>query len=78
MRVRSIVASSLAVAASLGATSIAFPAISTGIYGYPVDQAAKVAVGTVLSADPQIATIRFVCFDDANFDAITAALDAHG
>lgn len=70
--------SSLAVAASLGATSIAFPAISTGIYGYPVDQAAKVAVGAVASADPQIATIRFVCFDDANFDAITAALDAHG
>ena len=53
-----------------GIRTLAFPAISTGIYGYPLSQATKIAVGTVktyLENHPQtlITEIIFVCFDDA-------------
>jgi O-acetyl-ADP-ribose deacetylase (regulator of RNase III) len=56
---------SLEVAANVGATSIAFPAISTGIYGYPLEPATAIAVATVARADTTIETVRFVCFDAA-------------
>ena len=45
--------------------SIAFPAISTGIYGYPLEPATDVAVATVAGADTPIEHVRFVCFDAA-------------
>jgi O-acetyl-ADP-ribose deacetylase len=55
---------SLAVAAGAGATSIAFPAISTGIFGYPRRAAAEVAVATTRAAEPAgIELVRFVAFD---------------
>jgi O-acetyl-ADP-ribose deacetylase (regulator of RNase III) len=54
---------SLEVAAAAGATSIAFPAISTGIYGYPLRPATEIAVRTVGDADTSIEQVRFVCFD---------------
>jgi O-acetyl-ADP-ribose deacetylase len=54
---------SLAVADELGARSIAFPAISTGIYGYPLDAATGTAVRTCKEADTDVDFIRFVCFD---------------
>ena len=54
---------SLAVADELGAGSIAFPAISTGIYGYPLEDATDVAVDAVRSADTRVEVVRFVCFD---------------
>ncbi|HEX7303433.1 O-acetyl-ADP-ribose deacetylase [Lentzea sp.] len=60
---------SLKVAAELGATSIAFPAISTGIYRWPVDSAAKIARTAV--EDAEIDLIRFVLFDQATYDAFT-------
>lgn len=47
-------------------TSVAFPAISTGIYGYPVEEAAKVAVGAVMDLLPsttKVTQVRFVLFD---------------
>jgi len=56
---------SIEVAAAAGATSIAFPAISTGIYGFPSRPAAEIAVSTVraIDGDP-MALVRFVAFDD--------------
>jgi O-acetyl-ADP-ribose deacetylase len=62
----------LAVAAGLGCRSIAFPAISTGIYGYPVDLAAPVAVGAVREHSA-LELVRFVLFDDATYAAFSAA-----
>lgn len=54
---------SLAVADEIGARSVAFPAISTGIYGYPLDAATEIAVRTCKEADTTVDLIRFVCFD---------------
>jgi O-acetyl-ADP-ribose deacetylase (regulator of RNase III) len=56
---------SLTVAAGAGIRSIAFPSISTGVYGYPVAPAAKIAVATVaaaLKAKPDFDEITFCCF----------------
>ena len=55
----------LAVADEVGARSVAFPAISTGIYGYPLGQAAEVAVSTVRAADTDVTLVRLVAFDGA-------------
>ena len=55
---------SLEVADELGATSIAFPAISTGIYGYPKAEAAAVAVETLRVADTRVERALLVAFDD--------------
>jgi O-acetyl-ADP-ribose deacetylase (regulator of RNase III) len=55
---------SLEVAYQLGIKSIAFPAISTGIYGFPKELAAKIAVAEASSFGGNIASILFVCFDE--------------
>ena len=65
---------SLRIADELGARSVAFPAISTGVYGYPLDEAAPVAIGAVRAADPQVDEVRFVLFGRAAFDAFERAL----
>jgi len=55
----------LELAHAAGAVSIAFPSISTGIYGYPIERAARVAVATVLAALPQapeLQEVAFCCF----------------
>ncbi|WP_154795883.1 O-acetyl-ADP-ribose deacetylase [Occultella kanbiaonis] len=55
--------SSLDVASRLGATSVAFPAISGGVYGWEMAQVAEIAVSTVRAADaPGVETVRFVLF----------------
>ena len=59
----------LAVADELEARSVAFPAISTGIYGYPLEAATDVAVDTVRVAETKVEAVRFVCFDGRTLDA---------
>ncbi len=54
---------SLARADEVGARTVAFPAISTGVYGYPVEAAAATAVATVSAAVTDVTHVRFVCFD---------------
>ena len=65
---------SLRLADELGARTLAFPAISTGVYGYPLREAATVAIGTVLAARTQVREVRFVLFDDRAMAAFEAAL----
>ena len=54
----------LEVADELGARSVAFPAISTGIYGYPREAAATIAVNTIRSTPTSVDLVRLVAFDD--------------
>lgn len=70
--------SSLLVADELGARSVAFPAISCGVYGYPVAEAAPVAVQAVRSAGTHVAEVRFVLYDDDAFSAFERAVAAAG
>jgi O-acetyl-ADP-ribose deacetylase (regulator of RNase III) len=67
---------SLAVADELGVRSIAFPAVSTGVYGFPPDQAARIAVRTVAETPTNVELIRMVAFDSANRDLLQAALSS--
>ncbi len=58
-------------------TTVAFPSISTGVYGYPVDEAAPVAIRTVagyLAEHSEIRLVRFVLFDPKTFAAYQRAL----
>jgi O-acetyl-ADP-ribose deacetylase (regulator of RNase III) len=57
--------------------SIAFPSISTGIYGYPVEEASYVALKTVidyLKGHPEIKLVRFVLFDSKTFEVYEESL----
>lgn len=60
---------SLRIADEKSLRSIAFPNISTGIYGYPKEEAAKIALEAVKAASPKnITKVIFVCFDDENYN----------
>ncbi len=65
---------SLRVADELGARTVAFPAISTGVYGWPMDDGARIAVRTVRETDTSVDEVRFVLFDDAAYQAFTDAM----
>lgn len=59
---------SLEVADELGARSVAFPAISTGVYGFPKDRAAKIAVATIRAAHANVEDVRLVAFDQPTLE----------
>ncbi|MEU2745706.1 O-acetyl-ADP-ribose deacetylase [Streptomyces collinus] len=65
---------SLRVAGELGARSVAFPAISTGVYGWPMDDGARIAIETVRAADTTVEEVRFVLFDRPAYEAFAAHL----
>ncbi|MEU0566415.1 O-acetyl-ADP-ribose deacetylase [Nonomuraea sp. NPDC005983] len=65
---------SLRVAELLGAATVAFPAISTGIYRWPLDDAARIAVQAVREADTSVAEVRFVLFDAGAYAAFERQL----
>lgn len=60
---------SLRVADELGARTVAFPAISTGVFRWPLDDAARIAVETVRHAASAVEEARFVLFDDRAYEA---------
>ena len=64
----------LRVADELVARTVAFPAISTGVFGYPVEEAASVAIQAVRDARTSVDEVRFVLFDEEAFDAFHRAL----
>ena len=65
----------LKLADELGARTLAFPAISTGVYGYPVDEAARVAVDAIKSTITRVDEVLFVLFDDRTYRAFEQALE---
>jgi O-acetyl-ADP-ribose deacetylase (regulator of RNase III) len=72
-----VAAASTELAAARSVSSIALPCISTGIYGYPIEQAAKIAVATVRAALPDAASIReaiFCCFSASDLEVYRRVL----
>lgn len=68
---------SLEVGAAHGVATIAFPGISTGVYGYPVEAAARIAIATVRTSAPElppIGEVVFCCFSEADLRVYTALL----
>lgn len=65
---------SLRVADELGARTVAFPAISTGVYRWPMDDAARIAVETVRNTPTAVEEVRFVLFDDRAYEAFARQL----
>lgn len=69
---------SLTIASQYGCKTVAFPSISTGVYRFPLERAARIAVSAVmdfLKTDGTIQTVTMVCFDPATKDAYEKALD---
>ena len=66
---------SLARADEVSAASVAFPAISTGVYGYPIEAAAAIAVSTIRSTPTKVTEVRLVAFNQQSFDAYRQILD---
>jgi O-acetyl-ADP-ribose deacetylase (regulator of RNase III) len=70
---------SLRLAVEHGLATIAFPAISCGVYGYPIEQAAETAlsaIGQFLQGEPRLEKVSLVCFDDAVYTAYSDRLRA--
>jgi len=67
---------SIETAATLGCRSVSFPAISTGVYGYPTELAAPVVLGATAAAleeFPQVELVRFVLFDERSYEVFERA-----
>ena len=69
---------SLAVADELGARTVAFPAIAAGTYGFPPDEAARIAVATIRTMPTRVERVRLVAFDETTYDHLTRACDGSG
>ncbi|MFG2124556.1 O-acetyl-ADP-ribose deacetylase [Streptomyces sp. NPDC048710] len=65
---------SLRVADELGARTVAFPAISTGVYRWPMEDAARIALDTVRAARTAVEEVRFVLFDERAYEVFTREL----
>jgi O-acetyl-ADP-ribose deacetylase (regulator of RNase III) len=65
---------SLRVADELGARTVAFPAVSTGVYGWPLDDGARIAVRTVRATDTAVEHVTFVLFDERAYEAFAGQL----
>ena len=65
--------SALQVAQDIGARTVAFPAISTGVYGWPIDDAARIAVETVRSSGAEVDEARLVLFSGDDYAAFERA-----
>jgi O-acetyl-ADP-ribose deacetylase (regulator of RNase III) len=80
-RLRSCYDRSLVLAAQHGVRSIAFPSISTGAYGYPIAQAARIAVDTVRESQERptsVELVRFVCFSEQDLEVYRTLLAQDG
>ena len=64
----------LAVADEIGARTIDFPLVSAGVYGWPVDDAARAAIETLRATPSDVTEARMIAFGDAAYDALTTAL----
>ncbi|MFD7841458.1 O-acetyl-ADP-ribose deacetylase [Nocardia sp. NPDC059764] len=64
---------SLRVADELGARTVAFPAISTGIFGWPMDDGARIAIEAVRAADTAVREVRFVLFSQDAYDSFASS-----
>lgn len=74
-------ASCLALASENGCKTVDFPSISTGVYHFPLERAAKIAVDTImayLAEHNELERVRMVCFDERTKAAYDAALSSHG
>jgi O-acetyl-ADP-ribose deacetylase (regulator of RNase III) len=69
---------SLRVADELGASTAAFPAVSAGVYGWPADSAARIALTTVSRMPSALEEARFVLFTEGMLATFRAALDSLG
>lgn len=66
----------LRVCDELGAKTVAFPAVSAGVYGWPMQSAADIALATVRATSTAVEEIRFVLFGQDAYEAFTRALGA--
>jgi len=69
---------SLKIADELGAKTVAFPAVSAGVYGWPHADAARIALATVSQASTHVAQARFVLFSDDMYATFSDVLDSLG
>ena len=59
---------SFTLAKKYGLKSIAFPAISTGVYGYPIEEATKIAIGVAKKFEKDFEEIRFICYSQRDYE----------
>jgi O-acetyl-ADP-ribose deacetylase len=67
-------ANALRVADELGISSVAFPLVSAGVYGWPIDDAVRAAISTLRSAGTAVSAARIVAFGRSTYDRVAAAL----